>query len=59
MIVTVQLGKAMFCETNPVPCKAAGAMMGKWKNNLRMPMLPMTKANEPKLQAALKAAKLM
>jgi dihydrodipicolinate synthase/N-acetylneuraminate lyase len=49
----------MFCETNPVPCKAAGAMMGKWKNNLRMPMLPMTKANEPKLQAALKAAKLM
>ena len=21
----------MFCETNPIPCKAAGAMMGKWK----------------------------
>ena len=30
-----KLCKAMFCETNPIPCKAAGAMMGKWKNNTR------------------------
>lgn len=30
-----QVCKAVFCESNPIPCKAAGAMMGLWKNNLR------------------------
>ena len=28
----------MFCESNPIPCKAAGAMMGKWKQNFRLPL---------------------
>ncbi|EKX51503.1 hypothetical protein GUITHDRAFT_92625 [Guillardia theta CCMP2712] len=54
-----KLCKAMFCETNPIPCKAAGAMMGKWKNNTRLPMTPMKAENEPQLKAALQAAGLL
>mmetsp|Transcript_5592 Transcript_5592/g.8897 ORF Transcript_5592/g.8897 Transcript_5592/m.8897 type:complete len:295 (+) Transcript_5592:20-904(+) len=54
-----KLCKAMFCETNPLPCKAAGAMMGKWLNNVRLPMTRMRAENEPPLKAALQAAGLM
>jgi len=51
--------KAMFCETNPIPVKAAGAMMGKWKDNTRLPLTKLEEKNKPALQAALKAAGLM
>jgi len=51
--------KAMFCETNPIPVKAACAMMGKWKNNTRLPMTKLEAKNEAPLKAALQAAGLM
>jgi len=54
-----KLCKAMFCETNPIPCKAAGAMMGKWKQNFRLPMTKLRTENEAPLKAALKEAGLV
>lgn len=54
-----KLCKSMFCETNPIPCKAAGAMMGKWKQNFRLPMTKLQAQNEAPIKAALQAAGLM
>ena len=38
--------RALFCEVNPIPVKAAMAAMGYCKNYLRMPLCPMSEANE-------------
>eukprot|EP00291_Cryptomonas_curvata_P001886 CAMPEP_0172193128 /NCGR_PEP_ID=MMETSP1050-20130122/24770_1 /TAXON_ID=233186 /ORGANISM="Cryptomonas curvata, Strain CCAP979/52" /LENGTH=288 /DNA_ID=CAMNT_0012868625 /DNA_START=18 /DNA_END=884 /DNA_ORIENTATION=+ len=54
-----RLCKVMFLETNPIPVKAAGALMGKWRNSCRLPMTTLTAANEATLRAALQAAGLL
>jgi 4-hydroxy-tetrahydrodipicolinate synthase len=36
--------RALFLETNPIPVKAAVAMMGLCRDELRLPLLPMTDA---------------
>ena len=41
----VPLIKALFCETNPIPVKAAMAEMGFCENYLRMPLVPMEEAH--------------
>jgi len=46
--------KALFCEVNPIPVKAAMAAMGFGGNNLRLPLTPMESANEAKLLALMK-----
>mmetsp|Transcript_29955 Transcript_29955/g.73729 ORF Transcript_29955/g.73729 Transcript_29955/m.73729 type:complete len:295 (+) Transcript_29955:34-918(+) len=51
--------KAMFVSTNPIPVKAAGAMMGLWQNNLRLPMTRLPKEHEPQLKSALQVAGLL
>ena len=33
---------AMFVETNPIPVKAALAMMGRIENELRLPLVPIS-----------------
>ena len=38
--------RALFCEVNPSPVKAAMAAMGYCENYLRMPLCPMSEANE-------------
>jgi 4-hydroxy-tetrahydrodipicolinate synthase len=48
------LSQAMFYETNPIPVKTALAMMGKIKEEFRLPLCAMTDANRKKLEAALK-----
>ena len=48
--------RAAFIESNPLPVKAALAMMGKIHNVLRLPLVPMSEANEPVLRAALVGA---
>ena len=48
------LCQAMFYETNPVPVKTAMAMMGKIKDELRLPLAPMAPAMRDKLKKALK-----
>ncbi len=49
------LSQAMFYETNPIPVKTALAMMGKIKEEFRLPLCSMTDANRKKLETALKA----
>ena len=48
--------RAAFIESNPLPVKAAMAMMGKMKNVLRLPLVPMNEANNDAVRSALKTA---
>lgn len=53
------LFKELFIETNPVPVKAALAMMGKIQEEYRLPLCEMAPANRKKLEATLREAKLL
>lgn len=55
--VMVQLAKAMFIESNPIPIKAAVTKVtGIEAGAPRLPLTPISAAAEAKLDAALKAA---
>jgi len=45
--------RALFQETNPIGVKAALAMMGFCRDELRLPLLPMTEAARAKLRAVV------
>jgi len=45
--------RALFLETNPIPVKAAVAMMGYCRDELRLPLLPMSDAPRAKLRAVM------
>lgn len=47
---------AAFVESNPIPVKAALAMMGMIGNNLRLPLVPLAPAHTALVRAALVAA---
>ena len=53
------LFKDLFLETNPVPVKAALAMMGLIEEEYRLPLVPMSPANRAKLKATLKACGIL
>lgn len=44
---------ALFCEPNPVPAKAALAMMGQIQDGLRLPLVPMSEAGRDRLRSVL------
>ena len=48
--------RAAFVESNPMPVKAALAMMGRMENVLRSPLVPMSAAHEELVRAALRGA---
>ncbi|MEY2429195.1 MAG: 4-hydroxy-tetrahydrodipicolinate synthase [Verrucomicrobiota bacterium] len=48
------LFKDLFIETNPVPVKAALAMMGQIEEEYRLPLVPMSQKNRQMLRATLK-----
>jgi 4-hydroxy-tetrahydrodipicolinate synthase len=48
-----------FIETNPIPVKAALAMMGMIEESYRLPMVPMKPENRAKLEKALAAQGLL
>ena len=50
---------ALFSEVNPIPVKAAAAMMGLCKNELWLPLVPMGEGNEQKLKEEMKKAGLI
>lgn len=50
----LELANALFCETNPIPVKAAMAAMGRCKNYLRLPLVPMEAEHEKKLLALMR-----
>jgi 4-hydroxy-tetrahydrodipicolinate synthase len=47
---------AAFLESNPLPAKAALAMMGRIRNVLRLPLVPMKESHNAALRAALETA---
>jgi 4-hydroxy-tetrahydrodipicolinate synthase len=49
---------AAFIESNPIPAKAALAMMGRMENVLRLPLVPVSAASVPAIEAALAAAEV-
>jgi 4-hydroxy-tetrahydrodipicolinate synthase len=51
---TLPLHKAMFYETNPIPVKTALAKMGRIALDFRLPLCPLSEANDKKLETALK-----
>jgi 4-hydroxy-tetrahydrodipicolinate synthase len=46
-------GRVLFLETNPIPIKAAMAMMGYCRDELRLPLLPMSEAPRAKLRSVM------
>jgi 4-hydroxy-tetrahydrodipicolinate synthase len=48
--------RAAFVESNPLPVKAALAMMGKMENVLRLPLVPMDEKRNDVVRSALKTA---
>ena len=44
---------AAFVEPNPIPAKAALAMMGRMANVLRLPLVPLAEKFEATVRAAL------
>jgi len=45
---------ALFCETNPIPVKAAVAMRGLCRDDIRLPLTPLTAPNRERLQVVMK-----
>lgn len=53
------LTNMLFIETNPVPVKTALAMMGKIKDDVRLPLCGMQEENKNKLKEVLQKMKLI
>jgi len=53
------LNASMFIETNPIPVKTALAMMGKIREEFRLPLCEMASANKEKLGKVLKDLNLV
>ena len=50
----LKISNAMFLETNPVPVKTGVALMGKCRDEVRLPLAPLADANRAKLAAIMK-----
>lgn len=53
------LSEGLFIEANPIPVKAALAMMGRIADEIRPPLYPMTGANRDKVRKILQDLKLV
>jgi 4-hydroxy-tetrahydrodipicolinate synthase len=49
----------LFCETNPIPLKAALAMRGLVQEELRLPLVPLADVHRERLRATLKELGLL
>lgn len=54
-----QMSRILFVETNPIPVKAALAMMGKIKEEYRLPLCQMSDENRSRLERILKDYELV
>lgn len=50
---------ALFCETNPIPVKAAVALRAGVREELRLPLTPISDANRARLETVLKELGLL
>jgi 4-hydroxy-tetrahydrodipicolinate synthase len=48
------LFKVLFCETNPIPVKAALVLQGRIRDEIRLPLTKLSQANRERLQVVLK-----
>jgi 4-hydroxy-tetrahydrodipicolinate synthase len=55
----VHLHKTLFLEPNPTGVKYAAAKLGLCRNELRLPLVPVSKATEEAIDAAMAHAGLM
>jgi 4-hydroxy-tetrahydrodipicolinate synthase len=55
----LEICKAIFIETNPIPIKTALAMMGMLKEEFRLPLCGMAPENKAQLKKVLKKYKLI
>ena len=53
------LFKDLFLETNPVPVKAALAMLGQVQEEYRLPLVPMSARNRETLRATMRACGIL
>jgi len=53
------INEAMFLETNPIPVKAAVALLGKIEDELRLPLSPLSDTNRQKLRKVLEVYGLL
>ena len=53
------LHKQLFCEPSPAPTKWALAQLGRCKDSLRLPLLPLTPAGQAEVGAAMREAGLL
>ena len=53
------LHDALFCETSPGPAKFAGSLLGLCNNELRLPLVPVSKESERKIEDAMRALDLV
>jgi len=44
----------LFCETNPIPVKAALELLGRIQGEIRLPLTPLTEPNRERLRVVLK-----
>ncbi|MEW6487593.1 MAG: 4-hydroxy-tetrahydrodipicolinate synthase [Thermodesulfobacteriota bacterium] len=51
---TMPVARALFLETNPIPVKAALALLGRIGPELRLPLSPLQEGNAAKLAAVLR-----
>jgi 4-hydroxy-tetrahydrodipicolinate synthase len=50
---------ALFCETNPIPVKAAVALLGLIGDEIRLPLTPVSEPNRERLRVVLKELALL
>ncbi|MBF0421614.1 MAG: 4-hydroxy-tetrahydrodipicolinate synthase [Magnetococcales bacterium] len=51
----LDLNRILFCETNPIPVKAAAAMLGMCSDDIRLPLTPLGKDNQTLVRDVIKA----
>ena len=54
----LELMEANFVESSPAPCKFVMKEMGLLEENLRLPLVPVTKETQSRLRAVMKEMKL-
>jgi 4-hydroxy-tetrahydrodipicolinate synthase len=55
-LALMPLMSAAFIESNPIPAKAAMALMGRMESTVRLPLVPLDDRHLPTLRSALQAA---
>ena len=50
---------ALFCETSPIPVKAAMALLGQCEETVRLPLVPMQPEGRARLEQVMRDMRLI